>query len=124
MGLFGKRNEIVDLTETIIPQRRRLEKTSQETSIPIQSKISYEEKSPTSAISKISNSVLDFVSGEPNKITQEQEQPEKNLELPDIQIMLKNANQRLQDQSNEIYKLLHRIELLEKKIERIEGRRL
>jgi len=50
-----------------------------------------------------------------NPITQVSEMSEMNIKL-------RNITRRLEESSNETYKLLQKIELLEKKIERLERR--
>lgn len=107
MSLF-RRNEIVDLTETIIPTRKNIERKKETNS-----------NNELSSNSE-SNSVIDFMSGENQAGLNKSD--EQKLDISDIQIILKNSNQRIEDHSHELYKLLHRVELLEKKIERLEGR--
>ena len=43
-------------------------------------------------------------------------------EISDLNIKLRNITSRMEDSSNEVYRLMQRIELLEKKIERLEHR--
>jgi len=116
MGLFRKRDEIVDLTETVIPIRKKTEKQGITTA---QLKKTLKEKSQSVASP---SSVLDFMSGQSQSISNISVEQEEKIDLPDVQIMLKNASQRIEDHSHELYRLLHRMELLEKKIERLENR--
>ncbi|MEK6873605.1 MAG: hypothetical protein AABW91_02075 [Nanoarchaeota archaeon] len=43
-------------------------------------------------------------------------------EMSELRVKLRNMTTRIEDQSNEIYRLVQRIELLERKLERFEGR--
>ena len=115
MGLFSKRNEVVDLTETVIPVRRNIEKQS------VHERIDKDKVNSNTNLNTNSSSVLDFISEKSSSISNAPIESEK-IDLPDVKIMLKNANQRIEDHSHELYKLLHKIELLEKKVERLENR--
>ncbi len=46
----------------------------------------------------------------------------QNVSPKDIANQLRNLTGRIEDTSNDLYKLLHRIELLERKIERFESK--
>ena len=45
-----------------------------------------------------------------------------NVDNSEVSKSLRHMSTRIEDNSNELYRLLHRIELLERKIERLEGR--
>lgn len=44
-------------------------------------------------------------------------------EVSELRTQMRNLTGKLEDSSNEVYRLMQRIELLERKLERVEGRR-
>ena len=76
---------------------------------------------------KNTGNFFDFFSNNSAQETQTQNQnfPQSNIsdnENTSLKRDLRNISSRIEENSNDIYKLLHKIELLEKKIERIENK--
>ena len=104
--------DAVDLRDEL-PTR----KTSNNISANIQSISSSPKVSTTQ-----SESVLDFLSSNQSSTSypsEESENPNNDIELKKS---LRALTSRIEDNSNELYRLIQRIELLERKLERFENR--
>ena len=82
---------------------------------------------PTGQITSAANSVMDFLgnSSQANTMptsTSFSEYSSNPNELIELKRVIKKSSGRIEDNSNELYKLMQKIELLERKIDRLEGR--
>lgn len=140
MGFFGKKKRVdtLDLTrgsgdrqalpiksynvskEGVVDLRQNRPSPTK-TIVPV-----YEEKAPKQESRGGFFSFLDSSSSSSSNNSSEFNQPSNPIlevsEISDLKNKLRSITSRMEDQSNEVYRLMHRIELLEKKIERLEGR--
>ena len=74
----------------------------------------------------ISKSPFDFLAGGSNPGSYQSTSSSNPIadvsEISELKTKLRNMTTRIEDQSNEMYRLVQRIELLERKLERYEGR--
>jgi len=143
MGLFGKkRSDTIDFTKRAdahlhlvnknykfagdaVDLRRKTPNSPNEVIDPF-SEIS---DTPKNSNSPSSGGLFGFLDSSKNtsSSTSVSHYPNENIvsqvsEISDLNIKLRNITSRMEDSSNEVYRLMQRIELLEKKIERLEHR--
>lgn len=129
MGLFKKKRETIDFTQ--FPGMRV---KSPDKSFRVKGdfvdltdrcpKKKFEVKNTDDKQVSSKDSFIDFLSGNSeSKISEDSSHLGlENPELPELKNKMKHLTNQLESNSNEVYRLIQRIELLEKKIERIENR--
>jgi len=117
MGVFGfgkKKSYTVDLTKmanSSVPQP----------SSPVNDTVDLREKTQTQTSPPTSAAGMDFLN------TMASSTPTSNpltqvSEMSELKIQFRKLTSKLEDSENDVYRLMQRIELLEKKIERFESR--
>lgn len=87
----------------------------------------------SSSVTSAAGSVMDFLGSSGNSGSSSDfssgasassfsDYPSNSNEIVELKRMLKASSGRIEDNANEVYRLMQRIELLERKIERLEGR--
>lgn len=125
MGLFNfnKKRDTIDFTK--IPNKKIVE--DKNTNLPINSKgyVDLSKSETPKTNSENSPDLFNFFSETSNNPTTQENQISplsQNNETEELKKLLKRTTTGIETNSNEIYKLMQRLELLEKKIERFENR--
>jgi len=130
MGFLKKKEKTIDFTkfpDSRIQERRDLKVSGDCVDLRgnIENNQSNNLQDSQNSITSAAGSVMDFLGSSQtstNTISNSSisDYPNSN-EIVEVKRMLRASSGKIEDNSNEIYRLIQRIELLERKIERLEG---
>ncbi|MFA6022617.1 MAG: hypothetical protein WC781_00855 [Candidatus Pacearchaeota archaeon] len=126
---LGKESEIIDYTDggKNIPEIKSDYRMTKEGFIEFKGKSETVSQSATSSESSDANSGFDFLNnmamGSTSNVSSSFNIGSENLDNSEIKKQLRSVTSMAEQNSNEVYRLLQRIEILEKKIEILEGMR-
>ncbi|MEM3074596.1 MAG: hypothetical protein QW727_01490 [Candidatus Pacearchaeota archaeon] len=119
MGLFKFRRKQKTIDFTDFPDIE----TSLKNDLKNESK-SIEIKTTTGNIQEKFEPIMELLDSQSNLSLTDNNDISQVSEISELKVKLKNMTLMIEDASNEIYKLMQKIELLEKKIQRLENRKV
>jgi len=140
MGLFGKKKrgtiDFTKMSDARIPMNRNYKFEGEAVDLRDKSSSNKSDVAdPFSGISDDSSStssgssggLFGFLDSSPKNSTQSTSYPDTNIvnevsEISTLKTNMRKISSQVEDHSNEVYRLMQRIELLEKKVQRFEGR--